>query len=98
VRNVERLCLAHFWVAFAAFLAAAFLGAWQMGGAQPVGGRYRHAGTIFHVGDGMSPARMVSRSRAPKKAARSSARKSVLRRTAWLGISDSNWRIRPRAT
>ena len=30
MRNVERLCLAHFWVAFAAFLVACFLGAWQM--------------------------------------------------------------------
>jgi cytochrome c oxidase subunit 1 len=30
VRNVERLCLAHFWVAFAAFLAACLLGTWQM--------------------------------------------------------------------
>jgi hypothetical protein len=27
-----------------------------------------------------------------------SARKSVLRRTVWLGISDSNRRIRPRAS
>ena len=30
MRNVERLCLAHFWVAFAAFLAACLLGTWQM--------------------------------------------------------------------
>jgi cytochrome c oxidase subunit 1 len=30
VRKVERLCLAHFWVAFAAFVAAAVLGTWQM--------------------------------------------------------------------
>src|SRR5215210_6455414 len=30
VRNVERLCLAHFWVAFAAFLVACVLGTWQM--------------------------------------------------------------------
>src|SRR6188768_1404077 len=30
VRNVERLCLAHFWVAFAAFLVACLLGTWQM--------------------------------------------------------------------
>ena len=30
MRNVERLCLAHFWVAFAAFLVACLLGTWQM--------------------------------------------------------------------
>src|SRR3982751_6855212 len=30
VRNVDRLCLAHFWVAFAAFLVACLLGTWQM--------------------------------------------------------------------
>jgi hypothetical protein len=39
----------------------------------------------------MSPARTASRSRAPKKAARSSARKSVLRRTVWLGRQDSKF-------
>ena len=39
VRNVERLCLAHFWVAFAAFLVACR--AWHLAdvGAQPVGRR-----------------------------------------------------------
>src|SRR6266545_3881490 len=37
VRSVERLCLAHFWVAFAAFLVAALLGAWQMWVRSPLG-------------------------------------------------------------
>jgi cytochrome c oxidase subunit 1 len=37
VRNAERLCLAHFWVAFAAFLAACILGAWQMWVRSPLG-------------------------------------------------------------
>ena len=31
MRNTERLCLAHFWVAFAAFLFAATIGAWLIG-------------------------------------------------------------------
>jgi cytochrome c oxidase subunit 1 len=30
VRNADRLCLAHLWVAFAAFVVACVLGAWQM--------------------------------------------------------------------
>jgi cytochrome c oxidase subunit 1 len=42
VRNAERLCLAHFWVAFAAFAAAAVLGAWQMWIRSPLGA---HIGT-----------------------------------------------------
>jgi cytochrome c oxidase subunit 1 len=37
VRNAERLCLAHFWVAFAAFLVAALLGTWQMWVRSPLG-------------------------------------------------------------
>src|SRR5260370_19112106 len=37
VRSVERLCLAHFWVAFAAFLVASLLGAWQMWVRSPLG-------------------------------------------------------------
>src|SRR6516165_5833794 len=37
VRNVERLCLAHLWVAFAAFLVACLLGAWQMWVRSPLG-------------------------------------------------------------
>jgi cytochrome c oxidase subunit 1 len=41
VRNVERLCLAHFWVAFAAFLVAASSGLADVG-SQPLG---RHVGT-----------------------------------------------------
>src|SRR5262245_3759074 len=42
VRNVERLCLAHFWVAFAAFVGAAVLGTWQMWVRSPWGA---HVGT-----------------------------------------------------
>ena len=52
MRNVERLCLAHFWVAFAAFLAACRPRNLADVGSQPAGGPCRHAGTIFHVGDG----------------------------------------------
>jgi cytochrome c oxidase subunit I len=37
VRNVERLCLAHFWVAFTAFLLACVLGTWQMWVRSPLG-------------------------------------------------------------
>src|SRR5437762_10563648 len=37
VRSVNRLCLAHFWVAFAAFAAAAALGTWQMWVRSPLG-------------------------------------------------------------
>src|SRR4029079_8164253 len=37
VRNAERLCLAHFWVAFAAFLFASVLGTWQMWVRSPLG-------------------------------------------------------------
>ena len=37
VRSVSRLCLAHFWVAFAAFGAAAVLGTWQMWVRSPLG-------------------------------------------------------------
>src|SRR5262245_12723687 len=37
VRNVERLCLAHFWVAFGAFLFAAVIGTWQMWVRSPLG-------------------------------------------------------------
>ena len=39
VRNAERLCLAHFWVAFAAFLAACILGTWQMWVRSPLGAK-----------------------------------------------------------
>jgi cytochrome c oxidase subunit 1 len=37
VRSVDRLCLAHFRVAFAAFLVAAILGTWQMWVRSPLG-------------------------------------------------------------
>jgi len=42
VRNTERLCLAHLWLAFAAFVGAAVLGAWQMWVRSPLGA---HTGT-----------------------------------------------------
>jgi cytochrome c oxidase subunit 1 len=47
VRNVERLCLAHFWVAFAAFLAAALLGTWQMWVRSPLGANVGTPGLYF---------------------------------------------------
>ena len=47
MRNVERLCLAHCWVAFAAFLAAAFLGAWQMWVRSPLGANIGTPGEYF---------------------------------------------------
>src|SRR5262250_700217 len=47
VRNVERLCLAHFWVAFTAFLAAAFLGTWQMWVRSPLGANIGTPGQYF---------------------------------------------------
>jgi cytochrome c oxidase subunit 1 len=47
VRNVERLCLAHFWVAFAAFLAAAILGTWQMWVRSPLGAHVGTPGQYF---------------------------------------------------
>ena len=42
MRNTERLCLAHLWLAFAAFVGAAVLGAWQMWVRSPLGA---HTGT-----------------------------------------------------
>jgi cytochrome c oxidase subunit I len=42
VRNVDRLCLAHLWLAFGAFAAAAVLGNWQMWVRSPLGA---HTGT-----------------------------------------------------
>ena len=42
MRNTERLCLAHFWLAFAAFVGAAVLGTWQMWVRSPLGA---HTGT-----------------------------------------------------
>src|SRR6516165_3382780 len=47
VRNVERLCLAHFWVAFAAFLVAALLGTWQMWVRSPLGANIGTPGQYF---------------------------------------------------
>src|SRR5947209_6149934 len=47
VRNVERLCLAHFWVAFAAFLVASLLGAWQMWVRSPLGANVGTPGQYF---------------------------------------------------
>src|SRR5438045_9596341 len=47
VRNVERLCLAHFWVAFAAFLVACLLGTWQMWVRSPWGANVGPPGQYF---------------------------------------------------
>lgn len=47
MRNTERLCLAHFWVAFAAFLAAAVLGTWQMWVRSPLGANIGTPGAYF---------------------------------------------------
>ena len=47
MRNAERLCLAHCWVAFAAFLAASFLGAWQMWVRSPLGANIGTPGEYF---------------------------------------------------
>jgi cytochrome c oxidase subunit I len=47
VRNADKLCLAHFWVAFAAFLAAAILGAWQMWVRSPFGAHVGTPGQYF---------------------------------------------------
>ena len=47
MRNAERLCLAHFWVAFAAFVAAAVLGTWQMWVRSPWGANVGTPGQYF---------------------------------------------------
>src|ERR1700687_1223155 len=47
VRNVERLCLAHFWVAFAAFIGACVLGTWQMWVRSPLGAHVGTPGQYF---------------------------------------------------
>src|SRR3954453_13188911 len=47
VRNAERLCLAHFWVAFVAFLVAAVLGTWQMWVRSPLGAHVGTPGQYF---------------------------------------------------
>lgn len=47
VRNVERLCLAHFYVAFTAFAVAAVLGSWQMWVRSPLGANLGTPGQYF---------------------------------------------------
>ena len=47
MRNVDRLCLAHFWVAFGAFLVACILGAWQMWVRSPLGAHIGTPGQYF---------------------------------------------------
>ena len=47
MRNVERICLAHFWVAFAAFLVACVLGSWQMWVRSPWGTNVGTPGHYF---------------------------------------------------
>lgn len=47
MRNAERLCLAHFWVAFAAFLFASVLGTWQMWVRSPLGANVGTPGQYF---------------------------------------------------
>ena len=47
VRNVERLCLAHFWVAFGAFLFACLIGTWQMWVRSPLGAKIGTPGQYF---------------------------------------------------
>jgi cytochrome c oxidase subunit 1 len=47
VRNTDRLCLAHLWVAFAAFAVAAALGTWQMWVRSPLGAHVGTPGQYF---------------------------------------------------
>src|SRR4029079_15054887 len=47
VRNVDRLCLAHFWVAFGAFLFACLIGTWQMWVRSPLGANIGTPGQYF---------------------------------------------------
>ena len=47
MRNVERLCLAHFWVGISAFLFAAVLGTWQMWVRSPLGANVGTPGDYF---------------------------------------------------
>jgi cytochrome c oxidase subunit I len=47
VRNVDRLCLAHFWVAFGAFLFACLIGTWQMWVRSPLGATIGTPGQYF---------------------------------------------------
>ena len=47
MRSVERLCLAHLWVAFAAFFIACLLGTWQMWVRSPMGANVGTPGQYF---------------------------------------------------
>ena len=47
MRNVDRLCLAHFWVAFGAFLFACLIGTWQMWVRSPLGAKIGTPGQYF---------------------------------------------------
>jgi cytochrome c oxidase subunit 1 len=47
VRSVKPLCLAHFWVAFAAFMVACLLGTWQMWVRSPLGAHVGTPGQYF---------------------------------------------------
>ena len=47
MRSVNRLCLAHLWVAFAAFAVAAALGTWQMWVRSPLGAQTGTPGQYF---------------------------------------------------
>ena len=47
MHSISRLCLAHFWVAFAAFLGAAGLGAFQMWVRSPLGAHTGTPGTYY---------------------------------------------------
>ena len=47
MRSVNRLCLAHFWIAFAAFAVAAALGTWQMWVRSPLGAQTGTPGQYF---------------------------------------------------
>jgi cytochrome c oxidase subunit 1 len=47
VRSVERLCLAHLWVAFGAFFFACILGTWQMWVRSPLGANVGTPGQYF---------------------------------------------------
>jgi len=47
VRNVDRLCLAHFWVAFGAFVFACLIGTWQMWVRSPLGANIGTPGQYF---------------------------------------------------
>jgi cytochrome c oxidase subunit 1 len=47
VRNADRLCLAHLWVAVAAFVGAALLGTWQMWVRSPLGANVGTPGQYF---------------------------------------------------